>query len=107
LVLALFITSLIVSILNTFASSESNSSDSIEHHFVATPDAADTSNNLVMCEESENEKNENSIHAIAVLIPYLTTVFQLEVSASDIIRLPSLGRSPHSPIYLSICNFRI
>lgn len=106
LILFLFTSSLLFSSFSSFSSGTDNTGDHSEQHFIHKQETTDAGNALVF-EESEIEKNENGLNALAVIIPYFTSFFKSDVSSSRLVQLPSLGLSPHSPIYLAISNFRI
>ena len=96
------------STLNGFATGQPNSDLNHTHyHFVNKQAVENGTCSQLVFEENENEKNENVLHSLALVIPFFISYFQFEVHTFQLAnsRHGSVNRT--NPIYLAVCSFRV
>ena len=90
--------------LNTKATSHQNLNH--DSSSISQKEENSSSNSELLFEENENEV-EDGFQIQAILIPCFIAYFLAEVPQPKIISAKPLAEKYTTPIYLSVCNFRI
>ena len=78
----------------------------IQKQFVSKEDTENGCSSQFVLEKNENE-NEDSFQAQALVLPFHVSYFQFEISHSTLTRSQPLVVEQTNPIYIAVCNFRV
>jgi len=105
--LVLFLGSfLLITIISLSSSSNAQSPDQLHQHLSSKQDAVNDGSSQQLSEKNETE-NESDFELQALILPFFISYFQLEISQPVIQQAQPLAEKTSSPIYVSVCNFRI
>jgi len=95
--------------MSGYASTQNfRATDHSQKQYIAKQSAEDASCSQLLFEKIENENESKSDWQMqAILLPYLASYFQRELSPSTLLTAEPLTLDPSSPIYLAVCNFRV
>lgn len=107
--LLLFVGTFLFTSVSAYASKQStNSLNHSQKQLSAKADTEDGDCHQSFFEKNENEnETESDAQIPALLLPFIISFFQLEVLQSVYSSVHSTPVNYSTPIYLSVCNFRV